>query len=192
VKAQNMTTQKNPRRVQTGTVRLSYANLFVPRENTLSGKTEYSVMLLVPKTDTETIALLKAASVAAVAAKFPGKPPANLRNPMRDGDAEHAGEEPYVGHYFINVKSGDAPGIVDEYVRPITDPRDLGSGDYARALIDAFCYDTKGNKGVSFGLIALQRIAKGESLGSRVRAEDVFSPVSGNAAEAFADVDPFS
>jgi hypothetical protein len=187
-----MTNQKNPRRVQTGTVRLSYANLFTPRENTLSGKTEYSVMLLVPKTDADTVARLKAASVAAIAVKFPGKPPANLRNPLRDGDAEHPGEDPYAGHYFLNVKCSDAPGVVDEAVRPITDPRELGSGDYARVVIDAFGYEAKGNKGVSFGLVAVQRVGKGESLGSRVRAEDVFSPVGGGAADAFADVDPFS
>lgn len=179
-----MSKSTNPRRVTTGEVRLSYANLFVPRLNELSGKEEFSTMVLVPKTDEATIAAMRAAAKAALEAKWGAKLPQNLRNPMRDGDVEHPGAEPYAGHYFLNVKSAEAPQVVDERVVAITNPRDLGSGDYARVVLDAFGYEAKGNRGVSFGLIAVQRVRKGTPLGSRVRAEDVFAPIDGGAAAA--------
>lgn len=177
----------NPRRVVTGVVRLSYANLFTPKKND-EGKEQYSVMLLVPKTDEATVAKLRAAAKAAIEAKWGAKPPPNLKSSLRDGDAEHPGEEPYAGHWFLNVRSNDAPQIVDERLAPITDPTGLASGDYARVSLGSFGYEAKGNKGVSFGLGNVQRVRKGEPLGSRVRAENEFAPVDGDGN----DFDPLS
>lgn len=177
----------NPRRVVTGVVRLSYANLFTPKKND-EGKEQYSVMLLVPKTDEATVAKLRAAAKAAIEAKWGNKPPPNLKSSLRDGDAEHPGEEPYAGHWFLNVRSNDPPQIVDERLVPITDPTALTSGDYARVSLGSFGYEAKGNKGVSFGLGNVQRVRKGEPLGSRVRAENEFAPVDGDGN----DFDPLS
>jgi hypothetical protein len=42
-------------KVITGTVRGSYVNVFRPRTNDLSGKEEYSMMLLIPKQDKTTV-----------------------------------------------------------------------------------------------------------------------------------------
>jgi hypothetical protein len=182
-----MTDTSKARRVVTGTVRLSYANLFTPKVNE-EGKAQFSVMLLIPKSDEQTIAKLKAAAKAAIEAKWGNKPPPNLKSSLRDGDIEHPGEEPYAGHYFINVRSNDAPQVVDERLAPITDPTGLVSGDFARVSLGSFGYDAKGNRGVSFGLGNVQRVRKGEPLGSRVRAENEFAPVDADGN----DFDPLS
>ena len=65
------------------------------------------------------------------------------------------------------------PGVVDKQHNPIDlEEMDtfLYGGMYARAAIAAFAYDTKGNKGISFGLNAIQIVKDGEPLGSRVSA----------------------
>ena len=54
-------------RVTTGEVRTSYFSALQARKNELSGKDEYSTQILIPKTDTATIAAMKAAAKEALA-----------------------------------------------------------------------------------------------------------------------------
>lgn len=177
---------KMSKRFTTGKVRASYVSVFNPRLNDLSGKEEYSMMLLIPKTDTATVEKIKNEINGALREKFGTKPPASWRNPLRDGDKEGdggvpdgtpAGAEPYGGHYFMNVKSNQKPGVVDANLNPIIDSSEFVSGDYCRVSLNAYAYDAKGNKGVSFGLGNVQVMEKGEPLGSSVRAEDEFGVI---------------
>lgn len=159
-----------------GKIRSSYVNVFSPKKNDLSGNEEYSLMLLIPKSDKETIDSLKAAIKDAVGRKWGDKrPPNNLRFPLRDGDEEKDGVEPYTGCYFMNVKSKDKPGIVDRNLQPVIEPSEFQSGDYCRVSINSFAYDRSGNRGISFGLNNIQVLAKGEPLGGKSRPEDDFS-----------------
>ena len=165
-------------KVITGRVRLSYAHLFEPAE-TPSGEMKYSVMLLIPKSDKETIRKIEAAQEAAIQLglkKFGGKRPANLKFNLRDGDEEMDTEErpEFKGVFFMNVSSTQRPGIVDRDLAPITDSSEVYSGCYAKASINFFVYNTAGNKGVSAGLNHIQKIADGDYLGGRSRAEDDF------------------
>lgn len=162
------------KKVVTGKVRGSYVNVFRPRLNDMSGQDEYSMSLLIPKSDTATVAKIKAAINAAKAEKFPGKTPANFRSPLRDGDEERGDDPAYVGHWFMNVKSKNKPGIVDKDRNEVIDADEFVSGDYCRVSINAYGYDVSGNRGVSFGLGNVQVLAKGEPLSSRARAEDDF------------------
>ncbi len=57
----------------TGRARCAYLNVFTTRKNESSGEDEYSVELLIPKTDTRTIGKIKAAMKAAMEEKFSGK-----------------------------------------------------------------------------------------------------------------------
>ena len=155
--------------------RLSWPNLFEPRLNELSGKVEYSCQLIIDKDDPG-LAKMKAAAEAASEKKWGAKPPQNLRSPFRDGDVEKPDSEDYAGKVFINLKSNQKPGVVDESVDPIIDSSDLMAGDWVRVTYNAYAYDMKGNKGVAFGLNNVQRVAKGDALqGSRARAEDEFA-----------------
>lgn len=172
----------NSTRVITGVVRCSYVHVFEARQNVNSGKDEYSMTLLIPKSDTETVAKLKAAMDAAISAKWGAKPPAHLQKPIHDGDGQKPLGGPYSeeceGHWVLNVKSNSRPGIVDANVAPIMDRAEFQSGDYARVSLNAYAYDNK-RVGVSFGLNNIQVIRKGEPLSGRTRAEDDFGPADG-------------
>lgn len=161
-------------KVVTGKVRFSYLHVFRPHAVTEGQEPKYSVCLLIPKSDTVTKKKIEDAVTAAVAAKWPNKKPSGIRLPLRDGDAEEKGES-YKGCWFVNVSSKDKPGVVDADLNPILDPTELVSGDYGRASINAFAYDQAGNKGVSFGLNNIQKLATGVPLGNKTRAEDDFA-----------------
>lgn len=144
-------------KVITGKVRFSYVNIFKSRAFQAGQDAKYSVCLLIPKEDKATIKKIKAAIDAAVqdgiSSKWGGKKPANLKQPLRDGDAERADEAPeYEGMYFLNCNSTQKPGIVDKDLNEILDPDEVYSGCWGRASINFFPFNTNGNKGVGVGL----------------------------------------
>lgn len=173
------------KKIVTGMVRFSYLNAFKPRLNTLSNKNEYSTQILIPKSDTATIAAIKAAVAEAIADKFGGKRPPGLRNPLKDGDAPVAEgmtalSKEYDDHYFISAKCSEdrPPQIVDADGQAILSAQEFGSGDYGRVSLTAYGYDQKVNKGVSFWLNNIQFLEKGEALDGRTTAaEDFAEPV---------------
>lgn len=89
------------------------------------------------------------------------------------GSNYNEGEE-YAGHYFMNVSSKTKPGVVDSQVQPILDSTEVYSGCYGRVSINFYPYDTAGNRGIGAGLNNVQKLADGESLGGKSRAEDDF------------------
>ncbi len=166
-------------KVITGKGRLSYAYVWQPREQD-GQEPKYSTSFLIPKSDRDTLAKIMAAIEAAKevgkSKKWGGKIPANLKLPLRDGDneADEKGEE-YLGHFFFNASSKDAPGIVDAQCNVILDKAEVYSGCYARLSINFFPYDTNGNRGIGVGLNHIQKLADGEPLGgARGRAENEF------------------
>lgn len=131
----------------------------------------------------EDLSGLKAAAEEAIVEKWgadKSKWPKNLRSPFRDqGEKEFDG---YVeGAIFINATSKQRPGLVDANMNDIIDESEFYAGCYARASINAFAYDTAGNRGVAFGLNNVQKLRDGEPLGGRTRPEDDFEPVAEGA-----------
>jgi hypothetical protein len=169
-------------KVITGKVRLSYANLFKPRAQEAGQEPKYSVCVLIPKSDKETVAKVKAAIDAAKekgADQWGGKVPAGLKMPLRDGDTERDSPE-YKGHWFVNANSKQKPGVVgterdmEGKLIPL-DEADVYSGCYGRVALNFFPYNQKGNKGVGAGLQNVQKVADGEALSGRSQASDDFS-----------------
>jgi hypothetical protein len=166
-------------KVITGIVRLSYANVYEPKS--INGGTEkYSVSLIIPKSDTKTVAAVSAAVDAAIEegkGKFGGKVPskAALKLPLRDGDIDRPDDDAYAGHYFINANSNTAPQIVDKQVNPILDRSEVYSGMYARVSINFYAFNSNGNRGVACGLGNIQKVRDGEPLGGRSNAADDFA-----------------
>ena len=160
----------------TGKVRLSYEHIWEPAS--INGSDEkYSVSLIIPKSDTKTVKAIQDAIEQAKQdgkAKFGGRIPANLKLPLRDGDIERPDDEAYQDSYFINCNSKDKPQIVDKNVQPILDRNEVYSGCYARVSISLYPFNTNGDKGIACGLGNIQKIADGEPLGGRTRAEDDF------------------
>ena len=170
----------NKTKVVTGTVRLSYANVWEPKS--INGGTEkYSVSLIIPKSDKKTIDAINAAVDAAIEeglAKFGGKRPnkAAIKLPLRDGDTERD-DEAYADSYFINANSLTPPQIVDQNVDPIMDRSEIYSGVYARVSINFYAFNSNGNKGVACGLGNIQKVRDSQPLGNRSTAEDDFAVI---------------
>lgn len=168
----------NPTKVVTQPgIRFSYANVFVPSSMEEGGKEKYSVTLLIPKSDTKTIAAINAAVEQAKqdgkSSRFNGKIPANLKLPLRDGDEERPDDPSYVGHYFLNANSVNKPGVVDANVQPIMNADDFYSGCYGRASVTFYAYNVK-SMGIACGLQNVQKLADGERLAGGSSAEDDF------------------
>ena len=174
-----------PLKVVTGVVRGSYVNVFKPRLNELNGKEEYSMTILIPKEDTETLGKLRGAMNAALQAKWPNKAPSGIQKPLHDGDGEkpNGGEygEECAGHWVMNIKSSRRPGIIDVDMNDVLDPDEFVSGDYCRVSINAYAYDNM-RRGVAFGLNNIQVVERGDPLGgNNTSAQEDFggSPTSG-------------
>ena len=64
-------------------------------------------------------------------------------------------------------------------------PEGFYAGCYARAAITAFGYDRKGNKGVSFSLMHIQKVKDGEPFGAdRGKPDDFFNKEKSGADNA--------
>lgn len=171
-------------KLRTPKARVSFAHVFKPQApmNNPSGDPMYSVVLLFDKN--EDLSALKQLAKDAAIAKFGAdaiaKKQINLRSPFRDGEEKAQKYEGYEGKIFITCKSKNRPKVVDKDPSIVlTDDSEFYSGCFARAMINAYAYDNKGNKGVGFGLISLQKMADGER----------FSGFSSNPEEDFENLD---
>ena len=170
-------------KVITNPVRLSYTHILEPSSSFEGQDPKYSTVILVPKDDTETIEKIEAAQKQALEdgknTKFNGKIPKPWKNTFRDGDEEADLEKnpEYAGHMFMSVSANAdrRPGIVDAQLQPVMDPDQVYSGVYARVSINAFAFNTSGNKGVSFGLNNVMVLGYGDRLAGGATAESDFA-----------------
>ncbi len=160
----------------------SYLTVNDPRVPLGGGTPKYSVSLIIPKSDTETVEKIRKAIRAAYEEgqnKLRGalkSVPAleDIRSPLRDGDKDRKGDPAYADSWFLNASSDDKPDVVDAHRRFITNTRELYSGIIGKASINFFAYNVNGNRGIGCGLNNLQKLRDGTPLGSRSRAEDDF------------------
>ena len=173
----------NPMKVITGPdTRWSYANVWEPKSIN-GGTPKYSVSLIIPKSDTKTVAKIKAAIKAAYQegqAKLKGNgrsvPPLSaIKTPLRDGDVERPGDPAYADSYFVNANSRTVSGIVDADCNPILTRSEVYSGVYGRASINFYAFNSNGNKGIACGLNNLQKIRDSEPLIGKTRAQTDFT-----------------
>lgn len=169
-------------KVVTGTVRLSYANIWTPRAANEGSEPKYSASIIIPKADTATVDAIKKAIEVAIqegVGKFGGKipPRTTLKLPLRDGDEERPDDEAYKNAYFLNATSKLAPGIVDKHVQPILDHSEVYSGVYARVSLNFYAFNTSGNRGVACGLGNIQKIRDGEPLGGKTAPSADFGSI---------------
>lgn len=182
---------------------LCFPSLFEPKGFENSERKTYNCVLVFPKgTD---LTALKTIAKEALAEKFPSGAK-SARSPFRDGNekVDEWGEH-FRDATYIRASSNVKPGIADRARRLVTDPDAVYAGQFVKAAVHAYAYDTKGNKGVSFGLDALQIIRDGDPLSGGGAAainlfecldEDPFAEKTANptaqpAAAPVADDDPF-
>lgn len=163
----------------TGLVRLSFAHLAKPHVD-MNGNENYSAMFLVPKSDekgvktiNDAIAKLKGDDDAK--AKW-GKG-ANVRSPLRDGDAERPSDKTYKGCYFFNAKSNidHQPDLYDKDRNAIVAPDEIYSGCWGQAILTLYPYNNSGNKGIGVGILAFRKIKDGPHLGGMSASADDFN-----------------
>jgi hypothetical protein len=166
-------------KVVTGKVRFSFVHVFEPQARD-GEDPKYSVTLLIPKNDAETLKKIKAAIAEAREAfcakngakALPDKP----KHTLHDGDGERENGESFgpecKGCYVITVSSKNKPVVVDSFRNEITDPGEVYSGCYGRASINFYGYSNKGKRGISAGLLALQKLSDGEPFGTVGSADD--------------------
>lgn len=169
-------------RVVTGEIRGSYCKLFKAELNKNAKEGDipkFGMTLLIPKTDTVTLAKIAAAQAAAAAIKWPNKLPPKLVSTLHDGDeprpsnGEDFGPE-CKGHMVMAVQSKYKPKVIDLDSNEIIDPTAVGSGDYFKVSLNFYGYDHTGKRGTAAGLNNVLFVRKGESLGGVTSAEDDF------------------
>lgn len=123
--------------------RLSYANIWEPKQVNGTGDPKYSCCLLIPKSDTETVQRLQAMierikKDPVALAKWGGKlpPEKSFKSPLRDGDEERD-DENYAGCYFINANANEKhhPRIIDRQCNDVLDQDEVYSGCYAKVRV---------------------------------------------------------
>ena len=164
--------------VVTDKCRLSYAHIWEPHAIQEGSPEKYSACIIIPKSDTKTLARIEKAVEAATQeggkSKWNGKKPKNLKLPLRDGDEERPDDEAFKDAYFLNANGNRRPGVVDLNLQPIIDSDEVYSGCYCRFSINFYPFSASGNNGVAVGLNNIQKVADGERLAGGSRAEDDF------------------
>jgi len=177
-------------RVLTGPrTRFSYCHVWEPK-SVNGGDPKYSMSVLIPKDDTETVEKIRSAIELAYRegeAKLKGKGPlpplSALKTPLRDGDLDRPGDPAYAGCWFLNANAEKAPGIVDAHAKPILDRSEVYSGCYGRVSLTFFAFNTNGNRGIACGLNNIQKLRDGESLGGQMSAEEEFAGLEDDGDE---------
>lgn len=171
-------------KVLTGEVRLSYTNLTVPvpSKSDPNGKPKYSVTILIPKTDTATIANINASIKAAyddgVTKKWGGAHPTQ-KVIVHDGDGLRPSGLPFgdecKGCWVLTASTKNKPQVVGiDNLDCELAPSDIYSGMYARVTINFFAYDTASSKGVGCGLGNVLKTRDGEALAGGASAASDF------------------
>ena len=167
----------NNTRVVTNEVRASYAHIAEP-VSANGCEPKYSMSIIIPKDDTETLNMIDTAIDKAIEAginKFGGKRPSKgmLKLPLRDGDVERE-DEAYENAFFINCNNKTQPQVVDAK-RHALDASAIYSGCYCKVSIQFYAFNVGGSKGVAAALGNIQFIRDGEPLGGmRITAADDF------------------
>jgi hypothetical protein len=168
-------------KIVTGKVRLDNVHVFRPILIWgIPSPAKYRVTMLIPKSDTKTLAEIKQAIVNAGGNSF------EIKSLLKDGDqyVDGISKPEYEGHYLITATSLRKPEIVDAGMRKIADSTEIYSGCYARVSIIFFDIgkipDYMGLSCVGCGLGNIQKLMAGKRINSLSRIKtiicDLFIP----------------
>lgn len=165
--------------------RLSYPNVWQPKFNQLAKREQYDIQMLFDKATSKEALTPMIKLMNDLAIWKWGVKPATFLNPFKDGDLKIDKNPAYAGMILLGSWSKMPPGIMDATGKhPITVKEEIYGGCYCRAQLNAYAYEQGQNKGVSFGLLHLQKVKDGDAFGNRTRPEDAFAPVEGAISTA--------
>lgn len=182
---ERMEKRMNDNTITTNEVRLSFVHVFKPYAATPGAEERYSVTMLIPKADTDTMGRIERAIEAAKARgltdKWNNVMPPQVPTPIWDGDGVRQDGTPFgdecKGCWVLTAgaKADRVPGIFDTALNPIIDQSEVYSGAYGRVNISFFAYNAAGKKGIGCGLNMLQKTRDGEPLAqARPSAAEAF------------------
>lgn len=172
-------------KITTPKFRVSFPSVFQPKS--FEGQApKYSVVMLFEKT-ADLAAMKKAAMEKAIEAFGPKETwPKNFKWPFKNGD-DKPELQGYPGSIVVTAscKADNRPGVVDRNLSAITEEDGaFYAGCYARATVSVFPFDKAGNRGVSFGLLNLQKLGDGEAFSGRKAASADFEAIDDGSENA--------
>lgn len=177
---------------------VSYPHVATPQAaQDEGGEPKYSMALILDEAGTKTpeFAAMKAAVIAAAEDAYPGKgakmlESGQLKSPFRTDCAAKNYKNCAV---FLNVRTTKKPGVVFAVKDPTTGKakvmtdaeieKEIYPGAKARFSGNAYAYNNKGNKGITFGLNNVQKVADGERIDGRAEASEEFADLSAAPAQ---------
>lgn len=173
--------------------RLSYPAVWESRYNQLADREEYTIQMLFDKktAKTELAAMLELMNKVMIH-KW-GAKPQGFMSPFKDGDLTAEKNPSGAGMIVLRSWSKNKPGIVNARREIIIDQDEIYGGCFCRAQLNCYAYEKGINKGVSFGLLNLQKVKDGSPFGNRVKAEDAFTSIEeAGTSEVMDTTDMFS
>ena len=161
---------------------LSYPHLFEARAAAPGSDPKFSAGLILPELTQEDQAVFQAVFAHVTAQKWPQGAPANLKYPWKVVDEK---TPEYLGRSWFNAGAAvdRQPVAVLEDAKTRAQAADIFPGMGVNAYVGVFAYDLPTNKGIGFGLNAIQIADRTlPRLDGRLMPEDVFTPVAAPAA----------
>lgn len=179
----------NANTVTIGECRLSYVHVFKPYSSMPGQDPKYSLVALLPKTNTVAKAqideAIEAAKQIGLQTKWNGTAPAVVANTIHDGDGVKSNGETYgeecKGHWVINCNANPdhPPKVVDTQLQPIINESDVYSGIYGYVNVNFYAYFFSGKKGIGCGLNSVMKTRGGQPLGgSAPSVDEAFAGIS--------------
>lgn len=172
--------------ILTPVFRLSYPNVWKTKYNQLAKRDQYDIQMIFDKATCKEALMPLVKLMNDLAIWKWGNKPAGFLNPFKDGDTVkdsagtflHEKNPAFKGAILLSSWSKLAPGVMDPTGKnPITQQDEIYGGCFCRAQLNGYAYEKGQNRGVSFGLLHIQKIKDGEHFGNRTRPEDAFSAV---------------
>ena len=169
------------KKITTPPFRVSFPNVFKPRAFDENQEPKYSIMMCFPK-DTD-LSILKDEIKRVAREKWGDEKPKKFMHPIKDG--EDMSREGFEEYWIVNASTLRKPGLVDKDLNLITeeDADEFYPGCWARATINAFAYDNRFNKGVSFGLQNIHKVKDDESFVTKSDPRKEFERVTDDEVE---------
>lgn len=171
----------DPKGVETNKVRVfcrfNYLNIFSP-DPFYDGQEKYTATLLISKTDTEAVEVVKKA-IKNAASSITGLVLSKDNQPLKDGDANKPDSPAFAGVFYVNAKSNTKPKVKrkeqDGSISNIG-PDDIKDGDYGYAIISINPYAGKqgGKPGVGAYLNTIIWAKAGDPLASGLSDDEMF------------------
>ena len=159
-------------------VRINYPKLAAAQENRFSqdGKKFYSAQIVIAEDDKTNLSLVMQGIKEAFVDKFGAKAEKTYKAALENKNTRGLQHDTDKGYYYLNAKrreENSAPVVFSaDLKRRITTASEMPqSGDYIDVVVQSWCYDVSGSKGVAFELVSIHYRGEGEPFpGSGIKA----------------------